>query len=81
VGVTNHIAVKPHASSPDVRDKILAALKRKAELQTDSVHISVKGDKVILEGSVKTWSERNLVESAAWSAAGVGSVEDNLRFA
>jgi hyperosmotically inducible protein len=34
--------------------------------------------KVLLEGKVDNWDERYAVESAAWSAPGVTSVEDRL---
>ena len=61
--------------------KILAALKRGAELEADAIHVDVQGDKVVLEGKVKAWYERGVAERAAWSVAGVTSVEDNLRVA
>jgi len=38
----------------------------------------VDNGKVILEGKVKAWYERNLAERAAWSAPGVKAVEDRL---
>ena len=33
---------------------------------------------VVLEGKVDNWDERHAVESAAWSAPGVTSVDDRL---
>ena len=36
--------------------------------------------RVILEGDVRDWQERNAVEDAAWSAPGVRWVEDRLNF-
>jgi len=38
-----------------------------------------KGGFVILEGTIDNWDERQAVVSAAWSAPGVRSVEDQLR--
>jgi osmotically-inducible protein OsmY len=78
VGVTNLITVKPRVEATDVRNKIMAALKRNAEIETDAVRIFVDGDTVTLEGKVKAWYERDLVEKAAWSAPGVASVVDNV---
>jgi osmotically-inducible protein OsmY len=78
-GVTNRIEVRAHAYSQDVKSQILAALKRNAELEADAIRVNVIGDKVMLEGNIKVWSERNLVERAARSVPGVKSVEDNLR--
>ena len=34
-----------------------------------------------LEGKVKAWVQRNLVEHAAWSVPGVRAVEDRRRLA
>ena len=79
VGVTNHIVVKPHLQPSDIKGKILAALKRDAELEADSIHVDVDGSKVKLEGKVKAWRERVVAERAAWAAPGVTSVIDNLR--
>ena len=81
VGVINNIAVKPDVQAADVKAKILAALKRDAEFEADGIHVNVLGDKVILDGKIKAWHERSVAERAAWSAAGVCSVEDNLHVA
>lgn len=78
VGVINKIEVKPRVAIPDVKAKILAALKRDAEFEADAIKVDVVGDKVILDGKIKAWHERQVAERAAWSAAGVCSVEDNL---
>lgn len=77
-GILNTIAVARQASAPDVRAKILAALKRNAELEADAITVTVKDTKVVLEGKVNAWHERQLVENAAWSAPGVRAVEDHL---
>ena len=77
-GIINTIAVVPKASAPDVRAKILAALKRNAELEAEAITVTVTGAKVVLEGKVKAWHERRLAETAAWSAPGVRAVEDHL---
>ena len=81
VGVINGIAVKSRVQATDVKAKILAALKRDAEFEADGIHVNVLGDKVILDGKIKAWHERSVAERAAWSAAGVCSVEDNLHVA
>lgn len=80
-GVVNRIDVKAHAHTGDVKEKILAALKRNAELEAEAIRVNVFGDKVTLEGDVKAWSDRLLVEQAAWSVPGVKAVEDRLRVA
>ncbi|WP_204278328.1 BON domain-containing protein, partial [Escherichia coli] len=58
----NTIEVTPKASVPDVRSKIMAALKRNAELEADAIKVTVKDAKVVLEGKVNAWYERELAE-------------------
>lgn len=78
-GVTNKIVVNPLVDSANVKKKIESALKRHTELEAKSIRITVQnGNKVVLEGKVDNWDERRAVENAAWSAAGVASVEDRL---
>lgn len=78
VGVSNLIELRPQARAVDVRKKILDALKRAAELESSGIEVDVADGKVTLHGRAKTWSERNLIERAAWSAPGVRMVEDRI---
>jgi osmotically-inducible protein OsmY len=78
-GVSNLIQLKPHVEAADVKDKIMAALKRNAEIEVDAIRITVKDGTVTIDGKVKAWYARDLVEHAAWSAPGVTSVIDKVR--
>ena len=78
--IVNLIAVKPLVQPAEVKDRILAALRRSAR-DPDTIRVHVDGDKVILDGCVNVWSERDLAERAAWSAPGVRAVEDRLTLA
>lgn len=77
VGVSNQIAIKPHASPSDVAERIKDALHRSWFNPAD-VTVSSVGGRVQLNGSVRSWHERQLAEAAAWGAPGVTQVEDNL---
>ena len=78
-GISNMIAIKPHVDSANVKSKIDSALKRHAEVEANTIKVTVQnGNKVVLEGAVGSWGERRAVEDAAWSAPGVVSVEDRL---
>jgi osmotically-inducible protein OsmY len=77
-GVTNIIEIEPHVAVSDIHQKIMDSLKRNAEVEADSIRVVVDNGKVILEGKVKAWYERNLAERAAWSAPGVKEVEVRL---
>jgi osmotically-inducible protein OsmY len=77
LGVTNKITLKPRVVAADIKAKIEAALKRRAELDVDAIRVSITGgDHVVLEGKVGNWNERRAAENAAWSAPGVMSVDD-----
>ncbi|MBS0279957.1 MAG: BON domain-containing protein [Proteobacteria bacterium] len=81
-GVLNEITLKPGVNSGDVKRKIEDALKRSAEIEAASIRVSALGNgKVALEGKVHDWQERDAVKRAAWSTAGVTSIEDHLKIA
>jgi osmotically-inducible protein OsmY len=77
-GITNLIELRPRVSSKDVKARIEGALKRSADLEAHAITVNVLGNKVVLDGNVRAWSERHLVENAAWSVPGVMVVEDRL---
>lgn len=78
-GLINQITVKPTVQASGIKRQIEAALHRQAQLEADQVQVTVDGDKVRLDGSVKAWFERAAIERAAWAAPGVRSVEDHIR--
>jgi osmotically-inducible protein OsmY len=79
VGVTNGITLKQAVQPADVKQRIIAALKRQAEQQADRIHIDVKDGRVSIQGDVDDWAERQAIERAVWSAPGVHSVDDRVR--
>lgn len=82
LGVVNLVQVTPqHRGGADadvVRQKIEAALRRNAEMEAEGVRVEVSNGTVTLRGSVRTWAERAVAESAAWAAPGVQHVSDEL---
>jgi osmotically-inducible protein OsmY len=77
-GISNRIELRPRVSSVDVKKRIEGALKRNAQLEAKGIIVNVAGNKVILEGNVKAWSERRMAERAAWATPGVTAVDDRL---
>jgi osmotically-inducible protein OsmY len=81
-GVLNEIKLKPGPEPKDVRKEIENALKRSAEVEAKGIQVIAMGNgRIALEGKVHDWQEKDAVKRAAWSTAGVNSVEDRLQIA
>jgi osmotically-inducible protein OsmY len=78
--VINMVSIKPKVSLTAVRSEIEAALKRRAHLDAQDIHITVEGDAITLSGKVHHWIEKNLAIHSAWSTPGVRAVIDKLVF-
>jgi osmotically-inducible protein OsmY len=77
-GVTNAIQLKPRAEPLQIKNKIMDAFKRNAEVDANRIQIEANGSEVILKGTVRSWIEREEAERIAWSAPGVTKVEDRI---
>jgi len=77
-GVSNNITIKAHVSPKDVKNKIVAAFHRNADIDARRIDIEARDGKVILRGNVRSWMERDEAQRAAWAAPGVTAVENNI---
>jgi osmotically-inducible protein OsmY len=78
-GVINRIGVRAATpTSKDVRGRIERALIRNAGTDAERIRIQVCGDKVVLQGTVRSNAERRAVEGAAQTAPGITKVESYL---
>lgn len=77
-GVTNAVTMKPHVRTMDVQAKIENAFKRSAEIDAKLVHVEAHDGQVVLTGTVRSLSERQEAERAAWAAPGVMLVDDRI---
>jgi len=80
-GVFNNIVVKPSVSPKDVQQRIVEALHRHADIDARRIQVTADGGRVILNGFVRSWNEKDEVEKAAWTAPGVSAVDDRLAIA
>ncbi|KAF1710750.1 BON domain-containing protein [Pseudoxanthomonas sacheonensis] len=80
LGLVNNITLEPAAQKVDIRQRVMDALKRHAEVEAARIGVDVdSAGGVKLSGLVDGWEERRAVERAVWSAPGVHSIEDNIR--
>lgn len=78
-GVINLIVVKPKVASSDVQKRINAAFHRSATIDASKIDAEVSGSKVTLHGTVRSYSEKEDAENAAWNAPGVLTVKNDLQ--
>lgn len=78
VDVVDNIKLKSQPQPTDVKSQIEDALKRNAELDSNSIRVSVSDGTVTLDGTVDSWAARDTAEDAAWFAPGVRNVLDRL---
>jgi osmotically-inducible protein OsmY len=77
-GVSNLIQLQPRARPDELKRKIQEAFKRNAEVDANRIMVETNGGEVILNGTVRSWVEREEAERVAWSAPGVTKVEDRI---
>ena len=78
MSIVDRIELNERVATTDVRSAIEGALRRNAVLEGQAVAVAVEGNRVTLEGKVKSWRDRHLAEEAAWSVSGVTEVRDRL---
>ena len=81
VGVTNLIEVRNVPTPRDVKDRIVAAFKRSADIEASGISVTTDGGTVKLTGKVPSFKDRHLAEAAAWAAPGVFKIDDRLTVA
>lgn len=77
-GISNKISIHAEGLKADIKDKIRSALVRNAQLDSNQIVIDVSGNKAILSGHVRSWSEKHQAEAATWAAPGIAAVENNI---
>ena len=77
-GVTNLIVVKPRVTPTELKQRIEQAIVRNAELDAQRIQVEVQGSKVTMRGTVRSWTEREAAERAAWAAPGVTAVDNRI---
>lgn len=83
--VLNHISVQAHTPHPvsdeDIRKKIEAAFLHHAVIDAAGIKVEVASNKVMLEGLVRSFAEKEDAENIALCAPGISSVVNRLEVA
>ncbi len=78
VSVDNNIMIKPRVSADEVREKVQAALQRRATKDANTIHVETSGGAVTLTGEASSWHVIEDAAAAAWAAPGVTKVIDTV---
>lgn len=77
--VQDKITIRTKVVAVDLKAAIEAAILRNAQLESDSISVSVQaGGGVTLTGKVGSWAESRQAEHACWAAPGVTEVHNHL---
>ena len=79
VGVFNSVTIKPEVSAAEVKEKIEAALERRARASVLAIRVEVAGGKVTLTGHAGSWRAVEDAANAAWAVPGVTEVVDQVK--
>jgi osmotically-inducible protein OsmY len=77
-GVVNRIGLAPMAAARNVRQRIVDALYRNADLDARHITAHAAGDVVTLTGHVGTWLQRDIAGRAAAEAPGISRVDNQI---
>lgn len=76
--VSNLITLSPRPSALDTEERIRHALTRNALLDAKRIKVKVLGNKVVLDGTVRSFAEKQQAGRAAWNSPHVNDVENRI---
>ena len=78
-GISNQVTLVPKMTAADIKSKIEMAFERSAKVDAQRIKVELRENKIILNGNVRSWAEREEVERVVWAAPGIFQVENHIR--
>ena len=79
--VNNMIIVAAHPAPADIKQRIERALVRSAEVDADTITVSVEENIATLTGTVRSYAEKVAAGRSAWLAPGIARVDNQIKIA
>lgn len=76
--IDNNISLNQPAPAFGTEAKVEAAMLRNDQLDARKISVDLSGHQLTLRGSVQSWGQYRQAEHAAWGAAGVTSVKNDI---
>jgi osmotically-inducible protein OsmY len=77
-GIVNNLIISSVATSENIKKRIADAFQRHAVLDASKLIAEIVGTTVILRGTVKSYSEKEDAENAAYSAPGIFKIDNRI---
>lgn len=77
--VINNIQIIPKTTPTDVKDSIERAYKRSANIDAKQIKVNIDGYTITLSGTVHSIKEKDDAQIAAYNAAGITDVKNELK--
>jgi len=78
-GVSNLITVAAHPAPTDIKQRIERALVRNAEIDANTITVTVQGNTAVLKGTVRSYAEKVAAGRTAWLAPGITTVDNEIK--
>lgn len=79
--INNYLTVRPRLTIADLKDRIDGALSRSATIDASRITVELQDHKAVLNGTVRSFAEKEDAEKAVWAAPGIARVDNHLEIA